>query len=65
MSKGLKPCTKANFDFFVARQKKPLQKQVMTAGDPPSVRYFDHRGREVARAYVAWVGTPAEYLIRH
>jgi len=64
MSKGLKLCTKEQYERFLANHKKPLAVRACTVGDPPSVSYF-HGSQCVARSFVAWGDKPAEYRIRH
>lgn len=65
MSKGLKTCSKEQFDRFVAGYRRPLVKHAITVTDPPSVSFIDQRSRRcVARCSVEWLGAPAEYRIR-
>lgn len=65
MSKDdLKACTKEQYERFLADHKGPLRARACTVADPPSVSHFDQQGRCVARHFVAWIKSPAEYLIR-
>lgn len=64
MSKGLKKCSKEQFDRFIAGYKKPLAKEANTMGDPPTLVYREQdSGRTVAVFYVEWIDAPAEYRI--
>jgi hypothetical protein len=37
----LKPCTKTEFDAFIAAYPRKLERNVFMAGDPPLVTYND------------------------